>query len=263
MTHSETHPLTITDRRLRRLIDRMPPEAVHRLADEVLRQITGDGRDRVVADAAAVEEFCDRLLDLDPSNSARLIDSELAAGQGSHDIHKRLLSPAAILLGQRWDEDLLTVLQVTIASGRILSLSRHVRMADPPPRAVHPRSVALAAAPGETHFLGVTMVADQFRRAGWPVDLFVGMEANALIDAVGRSGATIVGLSAGSRATAPALARTILGLRLTCPHLPIMIGGRIAIDNPKIVQLMEPDAICTTPEEAMDIVQTIMDDRDT
>jgi len=82
-----------------------------------------------------------------------------------------LLVPAARLLGDLWEQDLCTFVDVTVAVGRLQQALRDIsaRQSFRPADGESVRRVLLVPAPGEQHTFGLAMVAEFFRRGGWDV----------------------------------------------------------------------------------------------
>lgn len=117
-----------------------------------------------------VRDFVQAMLASDDSWQG-LTDRLRAQGMVVGDMYLHLLSPAAHELGRMWDEDLCSFTDVTVAVGRIQRVLRALSPAfghdvDHPQNG---RRVLLVPAPGEQHTLGLAVVGEFFRSAGWEV----------------------------------------------------------------------------------------------
>lgn len=96
------------------------------------------------------------------------------AGQGwtSNAIVTLLIEPTARALGDAWLRDDCSGFDLTIGIS-MLQLAGHAVRYNAGAQPLHTRrySILLATAPGETHGLGTSLLADQFTDAGWRVDM--------------------------------------------------------------------------------------------
>lgn len=92
-------------------------------------------------------------------------------GQSLEDIYLHGITPCARLLGVWWSEDRLDFAMTTIASSHLQQLlhdfSDEFLQENPPIR--HGRSVLLLTEPGAQHSMGLFMLGEFFKRAGWSV----------------------------------------------------------------------------------------------
>lgn len=139
-----------------------------------------------------------------------------------------LLAPAARHLGALWEEDACDFMAVTEGLGRLQAISRRL-CAQLENEAVpaNGRSVLLLPCPGETHLLGLSIVASFFREAGWDVTTAVpGPELDPL-DLVRADWFDVVGLSLSCDVLLPSLATRVAEVRRASrnPAVRILVGG--------------------------------------
>jgi len=94
-------------------------------------------------------------------------------GQSLEDIYLHGITPCARLLGVWWSEDRLDFAMTTIASTHLQQLlhdfSDEFLQEKTPVR--HGRSLLLLTEPGAQHSMGLFMLGEFFKRAGWVVSL--------------------------------------------------------------------------------------------
>ncbi len=178
---------------------------------------------------ADVLSFVQAVLAPDDSGWQALTDRLQAEGMAVGDLYLQLLAPAAQELGRMWDEDLCSFTDVTVAVGRVQRVLRALSPAfghevDHPQNG---RRVLLVPAPGEQHTLGLAMVAEFFRRAGWEV---VGDSESRTADpaALVRSEwFDVIGISAGSDARLDWLKSGIGAIRNASRNrsIGVLVGG--------------------------------------
>ena len=88
--------------------------------------------------------------------------------------------------------------------------------------------ILLATVKGDIHDIGKNIVKVLLENYGYRVyDLGKDVSPEAILQAVGEKGITLVGLSALMTTTVPAMAETIKLLREKCPNTKIMVGGAV------------------------------------
>jgi methanogenic corrinoid protein MtbC1 len=240
---------------------KLPPEAVERLAREVVARLAAAGRgDRDLSMAPAapapdprmVRAFCDVLLTPDATAPLRFLEEELAPIVPQRTALYGYIAAASRTLGAMWDEDRITFVEVTLSVGKLYALVRAIgsdgtrrRIAD------NPRKYALfASVPGEQHTLGVAMAAEFFRNAGWDIDLQIGGSHDTLLARADQLRPAAVGLSLSSGAGLDALARLVVALRLMLPELVIAVAGGDDIDAETLRALVDLDLVITDANQA-------------
>jgi hypothetical protein len=65
------------------------------------------------------------------------------------------------------------------------------------------------------------------RDKGWDIELFTGLDHDALVHALELRDTTLIGISASTRRALPALMKLIVALRLSNPTARLMVCGQI------------------------------------
>lgn len=174
-----------------------------------------------------------------------------------------LVAPAARHLGERWDEDTLDFTSVT--SG--LMLMHEVVHAfgyevhDGPQESGEVRRVMLASAPGSQHLLGLSIVSEFFRNAGWQVVLEVSPSGAALARAVGNEWFDLVGLSVALDSQLVDLPDLVGRLRAASrnPQVPVMLGGPVFLMRDLNAEQFGAQAVYLDARESLNMAQTLVD----
>lgn len=245
----------------------LPDAAVHQLAEEVVTQLVTrlyPARDPARAPSPVeVERMCNALLSDDPSAAARIVRRAREEGAPLATVYLGHLAEAARLLGQRWEEDRVSFLAMSVAAGRIFDIMRDLRLDIGAPRAGSAsleRLALFATVPGERHTLGITMAADLFRSRGWRIDLRTDLGHEELIDGARGMPYRVIGLSAGHPGMIPALARLVVALRITHPQSRIVLSGQIVSLEPDVNLLIGADDVAADSEAAMALLQKLAGD---
>lgn len=168
------------------------------------------------------------------------------------------LAPALRMLGEMWESDELSFLDMSMASGRIFAIMRGFQRDGfrPMNTATPERLALLATIPGEEHTMGITMAADLMREAGWVVDLRVDVTKDVLIADAGRLPYAVIALS-GARALVEAnLAGLIVALRRGTPGARVMLCGQMLNLMPGIGPRVGADGAETDFDAAMALMES-------
>jgi methanogenic corrinoid protein MtbC1 len=234
----------------------LPQDSVRVIAQEVVKilvkRATGTPTIRKAPQIAAkIEAFCDALVSDEPEAAANLILSERTAGMPIDLLYVGYIAEAAKRLGTRWDDDQISLFDMTVAAGRMFGILRGLRgdfslsVAKPEKRAV------FATVPGEEHAIGITMAADMFIRRSWEIDLEVGLSHEEILDVVESTDYPIIGLSAGSEDKIVALSRLIVALRVSKPWLLILVSGKLVATQKNLMQIVGADGVASDAATAI------------
>lgn len=140
-----------------------------------------------------------------------------------------LVAPAAQHLGRRWEDDTLDFMSVTFGLVLMHELVHALgyEVHDGPQTAGGLRRVMLASAPGSQHVLGLSIVSEFFRKAGWQVVLEVSPSANELCRAVGNEWFDLLGVSVALDSQLADLPQLVGRLRRASRNAgaPVLLGG--------------------------------------
>jgi methanogenic corrinoid protein MtbC1 len=178
-----------------------------------------------------------------------------ARGSSIEVLLLHLLAPTARLLGDLWKEDLCSFGEVTVGLSRLQQLLRE--LSSPFENEIehvdHGRRAMLAAAPGEQHTFGITVVEEFLRRGGWDVWSEPSPARGELVGVVRGQWFDVVGLSLSSDILFDDLGSTIDTLRRASLNraVRVMVGGRLFIDHPELVLRVGADATAVDGRDAV------------
>jgi len=212
-----------------------------------------------------LQRFLQLVLAVEDEPWQTLLDHLQGRGIGIDEIYTELLTPAARELGRLWDEDRCDFNDVTVALGR---LQRIMRLLSPAfgREVQHPpdgRRALLLPAPGEQHTLGISIVAEFFRRSGWEV---VGETDDRCADPaalVRREWFDIVGLSVGIESRLDRLKSGIVAVRqASCNRaIGVMVGGPAFMAHPERAREVGADATVLDGRQAPAAAEQLLEQR--
>ncbi len=224
------------------------------------------------ANAAAAEAVAPSAADLDTFSRlcaagdraacTALIDRLMDQGLEADSVLVDLVAPAARLLGQRWEDDTLDFMSVTVGLVLMHELIHALgyEVHDGPQESSFLRRVMLASAPGSQHVLGLSIVSEFFRKAGWQVVLEVSPSRAELCRAVGNEWFDLIGLSVGLEsqlADLPALVGTLRAASRN-PQPPVMLGGPVFLLNELDAAQFGAQAICRDARESLGMAASLV-----
>ncbi|WP_342075449.1 B12-binding domain-containing protein [Yoonia sp. SS1-5] len=210
--------------------------------------------------SSEIDLLCSALLSADEDAADRIILAARRDGVNIETIYLGYVAGAATKLGVMWEEDQVSFVDVTLASGRLYRIIRGLRhivassLIDG--RAMRPALFALV--PGETHTLGIEMATDLFRREGWDIDMAVGTSHDALIEQSEDRHYRAIILVANSDRMIEPLTRLVLALRITQPLAHLVVAGSILQHYPDIQRLVGADAVMKDIKGAMATLRSIL-----
>ena len=245
--------------------NRLPEQAVLSVAQEVVRRLAFRMPRNVQASTlpskAEIERLCDALLSHDNDAADRMILDVQNEGVAVETIYLSYVAAAARRLGDLWNADKITFVDVTLASGKLFRIVRGLRHVIAPSiiENRHEKPALFALVPGETHTLGIEIATEIFRRKGWEVDMMVGVDHDSLMDQVEtRTYRTIV-LVANSDALMTRLTRLVLALRISQPLARIVVAGNIVDDHPDIGAVVGADDVIQDIESAVEQLKDVVE----
>ena len=200
-------------------------------------------------------ELADLVLGEDPFAGLEHVRGLGHAGLPRDVLFLELLAPTARRLGALWEADLCSFADVTVGLWRLHQMvhefSPDFHADDLQPLQL--RRAILAPVPGSQHTLGLLMVAEFFRRAGWQVWGDATVSARQILAAARGEHYHLVGLSLGSETHVDSLKALIDELRAVSrnPALTVIIGGPIVLADPTLVAQVGADATAMDAPQAV------------
>ncbi|SMY08369.1 cobalamin B12-binding domain-containing protein [Flavimaricola marinus] len=241
----------------------LPYQAVRSLADEVVVRLAARFRPEQSTVKSRseldVQRFTSTLLDGTLEECIDILTLELKSGVPIEAIYLHTLAGSARLMGQMWEDDTLSFLDMTVATGRIYSAMRALRLQSPALRRepLPDQHALLIAVPGETHTLGVTMAADILRSKSWQITLRTGLEHDDLIDSLADEQHAIIGVSAAQARSLGALTRLIVALRITQPFAKIFVAGKVVAEVDFLQDLLAVDGVLPPEQEPLELLDEL------
>jgi len=189
------------------------------------------------ASGDCVERFATLCSEDDAEAVSEHISSLVSQGVGLDAVYLFLVAPAARALGERWEDDSASFVDVQIGLGRMHSL-----LCDCVPVGFHhaaasPHSVLLSSVPGDQHTFAIALVADFFRRFGWQASNLCGLTEQFLLDRIEASHYDAIGFSINSSEARQRINPLLRRVRKRSrnPRLIVMVGGDFSRPDADVV----------------------------
>jgi methanogenic corrinoid protein MtbC1 len=215
---------------------------------------------------ADIEAFARALLERSPEQAQRLLEAHRERGVPLEAIYLQLFVGAAHLLGEWWESDESNFSQVTLSMTRIhgmlnqLSPSFHAGANSTQLERSGERRILMTTMPGQQHTLGLSMLAEFFRRDGWVVLAIPAPEPGLIQASLSTNWFDLLALSASTDAEIEDLGSTILAARKTSrnPRLSIMVGGPLLGRQPNLGKTLGADGVSNDAADALALAQRLL-----
>jgi len=215
---------------------------------------------------AEIEAFARALLERSPDPAYRLLETHRERGVPLEAIYLQLFVGAAHLLGEWWESDESNFSQVTLSMTRIhgmlnqLSPSFHAGANNTQLERSGERRILMATMPGQQHTLGLSMLAEFFRRDGWVVLAIPAPEPGLIQASLSTNWFDLLALSASTDAEIDDLGSTILAARKTSrnPRLSVMVGGPLLLRQPHLGKALGADGVSSDAADALVLAQQLL-----
>ena len=205
--------------------------------------------------AKDVSDFADLAFQTDSATVVARIEALVASGVSMDRVYLDWVAPAARQLGCDWDADRANFSEVTLGLWR-LQQSLHAlspKFQETEKSTATPRRALLVSAPKEQHTLGLFMLSEFFRRAGWEVWSDLPGDYSEVATRVSQEWYDLIGISVGTEVKLEALTVAVTKLRHVSrnPEVVVMVGGPIFVDHPEFAVAAGADF---TAQDAPDAV---------
>jgi MerR family transcriptional regulator, light-induced transcriptional regulator len=209
-----------------------------------------------------VASFVRAIRGADDHHALQFVREIIADGAPVEAVYLDLIAPSARRLGEMWESDDCDFVEVTVAMGRMQRLLRDLSqlfLADAG-QTEPVGSVLLTCVSGEQHTLGIIMVGEFLIRDGWRVLVGTPWTDGDLLAMVGSDWYDVIGFSVGCEARLATVKREIRRLKSASrnPHVQIMAGGPVFLENPSLMEQVGAHAIASSAREAPLVARALL-----
>ena len=170
-------------------------------------------------------------------------------------IYLDLIPKTARKLGDLWEQDICTFSEVTIGLWRlhhiIYGLSREFQIKNNSP--IENLNALLIPAPNSQHSIGLFIVSEFFRRAGWRVWGEPNLQAEQINNLIFSQWFDVIGISVGYEEQLVNVNQLIHSLRSRSmnPNVAFMVGGPLYNSHPELFDSIEADIKSSDANDAI------------
>jgi methanogenic corrinoid protein MtbC1 len=216
-------------------------------------QLNGLGRPEARVNPRT-RDLADLLIAADSQAAIQLIQELQAGAESLRPLYSSLIEPVARSLGDLWDEDGCSEVDVTLGLVRMQTAIRLLNAGSPAQLSptLHAPAVLIAPEPGELHGLGAALDSDLLRHAGLAPHCAFPANDKALQDLVAKQWFDVLDLSLSAAFRRehwlPRVTRTIAQARqASCnPALMVIVGGRVFVEQRDAGSSVGADLASTT-----------------
>lgn len=176
------------------------------------------------------------LIAVDATSASMFVEATLDQFESLSSLATDLLEPAARGLGDLWQSDDCSEIEVTLGLLRLQAIAREFGFRAPRLTAMHPPVVLVAPQPGEAHMLGAALDAEMLWQAGWSPRVDFPSSSSALDTLVASTWIDALDLSLSTSFRRDhrleQVGKTIARARLASlnPELVVVVSGRVFSD---------------------------------
>lgn len=215
-------------------------------------------RERVSLKNVAVSDFIRLTTQDDPSSAIDYVRHLMNNGVSFQEVLLDLMAPAARVLGERWEDDKASFVEVALGVAR---MHRILREFDGVPshlwsNAGFGRHALLLPAPGELHSFGLRLVQEFLLRESWTVTNKPVQNVQELGKVVAEEHYDIVGLSLSGQTIVEPFLESIRVIRKMSKnrHVKIIVGGHLFVERPDLIETCGSDAYAVDAPATVTIV---------
>ncbi|MEM9529894.1 MAG: cobalamin-dependent protein [Pseudomonadota bacterium] len=209
-------------------------------------------------DDSALETLVDALIGPSEAEATQMVLEALDGGIPIDSIYLDYLGRAAVLLGDRWNDDRATLFDVTLGTGRIYTILRGLQPLSLAPWEVGAKHALFVALEKDDHTIGVNVAASYFRQHGWHIDVVDHQSDTNLVHAMENLQHQIVGISLSQPEHLRAVIKLVVALRLAQPNVFVVLSGPAVTGFPDLKLKTDVDAIAEDAPKALDKLEQLI-----
>jgi MerR family transcriptional regulator, light-induced transcriptional regulator len=214
--------------------------------------------EKVTLQNVAVSDFIALTMRDDPDAAIDYVSHLTHQGVPFQDVLLELMAPAARELGERWENDTASFVEVALGVSR---MHRILRQFDGVPShlwsyAGEGRHALLLPAPGEKHSFGLRLVQEFLLRESWTVTNQPVDDLDELGQMVAREHFDIVGLSLSGETNIDAFLSAIRVIRYRSKNrqVKVIVGGHLFVERPDLIESCGADSYAVDAPATVKIV---------
>jgi methanogenic corrinoid protein MtbC1 len=210
-------------------------------------------------------DFCQTLLDGPVEECFSFIERMQKSGHSLISLYMNLIPASTRRLQELWENDENSFTEVTFALGRAQNLIHQLS-----PIFVNQANFSdfkgnalLINVPGSQHTLGILMLGEFFKLAGWNTAVEIEISSDELKDRIRSQACDLVAISVSTEAQWDTMESLLKDIKRISKNKGVltMVGGPLFDFKPELVNACSADVCALTAEEALKKVSDLLSER--
>jgi methanogenic corrinoid protein MtbC1 len=212
-----------------------------------------------------IVDFCQSLLDGPVEECFSFIGNMQKAGHSLVSLYINLIPASTRRLQELWENDENSFTEVTLALGRAQNLIHQLSpvFVNQGKFSDFQGSALLVNVPGSQHTLGILMLGEFFKQAGWNTVVEIEISSDELIDRIHSQAYDLVAISISCEAQWDTIETLLNEIKKVSKNKEIltMAGGPLFDFKPELLKTCSADVCTLTAEEAIKTVSNLLSNR--
>ncbi|MEM9355649.1 MAG: hypothetical protein AAGB04_05510 [Pseudomonadota bacterium] len=210
-----------------------------------------------------IEHFLQLKISQEPQECRDYVDQLRRSGMSNRQLFGDVFGNTARRLGQLWEDDRLSFVDVTIGLSRLHGLLRDYSEVTELWKAAgsQHKSIHLMPAPGEQHIFGMLILAEHFRSQGWRVETEFSIRDAAEAQSCAESRqCSCIGFTISNERCIATLTDSVSRLRNTDKWStgPILVGGTVVERDTALIDVVGADGSANNEIDAVSTADCLL-----
>jgi methanogenic corrinoid protein MtbC1 len=210
-------------------------------------------------------DFCQALLDGPVEECFSFIEAMQKSGHSLVSLYMNLIPASTRRLQELWENDENSFTEVTLALGRAQNLIHQLSpiFVNQANFSAFQGNALLINVPGSQHTLGILMLGEFFKLAGWNTTVEIEISSEELKDRVRLQACDLVAISISCEAQWDTMELLLKEVKRISKNKGVltMVGGPLFDFKPELIDVCSADVCALTAEEALNKVSDLLSKR--
>jgi methanogenic corrinoid protein MtbC1 len=232
---------------------------------ELSSELAADKAGELEVKQTEIVDFCQILIDGPIEDCFSFIECMQKSGHSLISLYVNLIPASTRRLQELWENDENSFTEVTLALGRAQNLIHQLSpiFVDQSNLSDYQGSALLINVPGSQHTLGILMLGEFFKLAGWNAAVEIEISSDELLDRIRSQACDLVGISVSTEAQWDTMESLLKEIKKIPKNKDVltMVGGPLFDYKPELVSACSADVCALTAEEAIKKASALLSQR--
>ncbi|AWW49239.1 B12-binding domain-containing protein [Polynucleobacter paneuropaeus] len=225
----------------------------------------GEEASEIEVKQTEIVDFCQTLLDGPVEDCFSYIERMQRSGHSLISLYVNLIPASTRRLQELWENDENSFTEVTLALGRAQNLIHQLSpiFVNQSNFSEFQGNALLVNVPGSQHTLGILMLGEFFKLAGWNTTVEIEISSDELKDRIRLQACDLVAISVSTEAQWDTMESLLKEIKRVSKNKGVltMVGGPLFDFKPELVSSCSADVCALTAEEAIKRVSDLLSQR--